>query len=229
MRRDNGELVAFWLEVNENDNRYNAPHGFYDQKHEIEKARLFLDAAKHGVRVVHGIHIGCDSMYPVVEDPVKRREAVAWAQGDGTSKGQTLSELAVAWAAGDETRLGGRWNRGNAELLKTLVDEQIRELLPRDEGWMAFIAYDREVANHDVHWPTTWGMGRQMRVKTRDVVCFDAACWADTQTATRTVKLDQGSFTNYAVATQTILTYALLLALLLLALLNPHNRRGFVV
>ena len=154
---------------------------------------------------------------------------MAWAQGDGTSKGQTLSELAVAWAAGDETRLGGRWNRGNAELLKTLVDEQIRELLPKDEGWMAFIAYDREVANHDVHWPTTWGMGRQMRVKTRDVVCFDAACWADTQTATRTVKLDQGSFTNYAVATQTILTYALLLALLLLALLNPHNRRGFVV
>ena len=53
---------------------------------------------------------------------------------------------------------------------------------------MAFIAYDREVAKHDVHWPTTWGTGRQMRVKSQDVVCFDAACWADTQTATRTVK-----------------------------------------
>ena len=168
MRRA-GKLVAFWIEINENDNKSGAPHGSYDVAKERAKARLFLDPAAHGVTVVHGIHVGVDAMYPVVRDPVTRREAKEWSKEGEASK---LPALATAWAAGTETRLEGRWRRDNALTIRDIVHAQIEELLPRDEGVMAFVAYDRTVARHDRHWPTT-------PLEDADVVVrFAGSCWS---------------------------------------------------
>jgi hypothetical protein len=176
-RADNDDkLVAFWIEINENDSNYGAPHGNYDVAKEKAKARLFLDPAAHGVAVVHGIHVGVDAMYPVVRDPVTRREAKDWANEGEASK---LPSLAAAWAAGTETRLEGRWRRDNALTIRDIVHAQIEELLPRDEGVMAFVAYDRTVARHDRHWPTT------PLAIAADVVRFAGSCWGPTDSRAR--------------------------------------------
>ena len=76
---------------------------------------------------------------------------------------------------GTETRLDGRWRRDNALTIRKLVRAQIEELLPRDEGVMAFVAYDRAVARHDRHWPTTF----DPLVIADDVVRFAGSCWSD--------------------------------------------------
>jgi hypothetical protein len=102
---------------------------------------------------------------------VTRREAKEWSKEGEASK---LPTLAAAWAAGTETRLDDRWNRDNALKLRNLVHKQIRELLPRDKGVMAFVAYDRAVARHDRHWPTMPPLE-----DADDVVRFAGSCWSD--------------------------------------------------
>jgi hypothetical protein len=96
--------VGFWVEFNE-DFKIPGPHAIYDPDHEWYKAQRFLEPGndENGNPVpVHGIHVGVDSLYPVVKKPVTYGDVHAMQQ-DGTSFGDECKK----WVAGKPSKVDG--------------------------------------------------------------------------------------------------------------------------
>jgi hypothetical protein len=184
VKRPDNTQVGFWLEFNE-DFKIPGPHATYDTDHEWYKARRLLEPRndeKGNPVPVHGIHVGVDSRYPVVENPVTYGDVHAMLP-DGTS----FEDLCKKWGVGETSEVDG-WNRKNAETLCGLIVNTIERLLsPSSDGEpeMVFIAYDQVKGGHDVHWPkgveridaSSYVVRSPNLENTDDVVRFAASLW----------------------------------------------------